>query len=250
MPNFKDLFSAHAGDYAAYRPRYPKELFDLITRNCSERKVAWDCGTGNGQAALELAERFERVIATDPSESQLKNAPAHPRIEYHPWTAEKTEIESASVNLITVAQALHWFDFPLFNREVQRVAKPGAWLAVWCYSVASITPEVDQVAQHLYTELLKGHWEPERRWVERAYEGIELPFEREEKLTLTMSHQLNLDSWLKYLDTWSAVKNCIKRTGQDPVQFLRPEFEKAWGDPAQSLTVKFPIHLRMGPVAL
>lgn len=250
MSQFKDLFSGHAGDYAAYRPRYPAKLFDLIAERCSERRLAWDCGTGNGQAALALAERFERVIATDPSESQLSQAPAHPRIEYHAWPAEKTEIEDATVNLITVAQALHWFDFSLFSREVKRVAKPGAWLAVWCYSVASISPEVDQVAQYLYGTLLNGHWEPERHWVELGYEGIDLPFEHEEKVQLTMTTPMNLEAWLNYLGTWSSVKNCIKRTGQNPVQLLKSDFEKAWRNPSEIRDVNFPIHLRMGPVAL
>ncbi len=250
MPRFKDLFSGHASDYAAYRPRYPEELFDLITKNCRERRLAWDCGTGNGQAALGLAERFERVIATDPSEDQLKNATPHPRIEYRPWPAEKTEIADDSVDLITAAQALHWFDFPRFSREVKRVAKPRAWLAVWCYSVARITPEVDLVADRLYSDLLAGHWEPERRWIEQGYEGIDLPFEREEKVKLTISVPMTLEKWLNYLGTWSAVKNCIKKTGQDPVLSLKSDFEKAWGHPKTERAVTFPIALRMGPIAL
>src|SRR5215831_1555408 len=144
-PAFKDHFSAHATDYRAFRPSYPAELFTFLASAAPARDLAWDCGTGNGQAAVALAEHFARVFATDASAEQVKNAEPHPRVEYAVAPAEKCPLPDHTADLVTVAQALHWFDFDRFYAEVRRVARPGGLLAVTCYYEPSVGPGVDPV---------------------------------------------------------------------------------------------------------
>ena len=71
-----DHFSAHAQNYARFRPTYPTELFAWLASQSPGHRLAWDCGTGNGQAALGLADHFVHVHATDLSPQQLAQARA------------------------------------------------------------------------------------------------------------------------------------------------------------------------------
>lgn len=247
--NFKDLFSGHAQDYARYRPHYPSTLFEYISRKCGHHDLAWDCGTGNGQAAAELARTFKRVIGTDPSAEQIAAATKVKNVEYRVAPAEKTDLLARSVDLITVAQALHWFKHDQFSDEVRRVAKPGAVLAAWSYNLAKIDAAVDAVTLELYEGELGKYWEPERRLVEQGYAGIELPIENEENPDFSMTTEMNLEHWLKYLATWSAFKTAVKKTGLNPIEKLKPQFEKAWGNPSKTRTIRFPLTVRMGQVA-
>src|ERR1043165_5287441 len=125
MTAFKDHFSTQSQDYARYRPDYPPSLFQWLASLTSAHALAWDVGTGSGQAALALADHYRRVVATDAAEAQLRHAVAHERVTYKGMPAENTDLGNASVDLVTVAQALHWFDFDRFYREVQRVLRPG-----------------------------------------------------------------------------------------------------------------------------
>lgn len=166
MSNFKDLFSVQAKDYAKYRPSYPEDLFEYLKSISSEKKIAWDVGTGNGQAAIELAKFFDHVIATDPSEKQIKEAPGHPKITFKVEKAEEPTIAEGSVNLITVAQAFHWFNHKAFAEACKRVAAPGCKLAVWCYANPHFNNHVDEALHHLYEGILGPYWEKERKLVE------------------------------------------------------------------------------------
>jgi len=249
MQDFKDLFSGHAKDYARYRPHYPSTLFEYLSHQSAVHDLAWDCGTGNGQAAVELARTFKKVIGTDPSAEQIAAAAPAPHVEYRVAPAEKTDLLARSVDLITVAQALHWFKHDQFNDEVRRVAKPGAILAVWSYNLAKIDSAVDAVTLELYEGELGKYWEPERRLVEQGYAGIELPLENEENPDFAMTTEMNLDHWLKYLATWSAFKTAVKKSGTNPIEKLKPKFEKAWGNANESKTIRFPLTVRMGKVA-
>ncbi len=136
---FKDHFSQQAGDYAKYRPDYPEALFEFLAKTARGHELAWDVGTGNGQAALGLTKYFDRVLATDPSEKQIQNAVRHAQISYSVASSVQTNVPSRNVDLITVAQALHWFDFNAFYREARRVLKPDGLIAVWCYGLNEIT---------------------------------------------------------------------------------------------------------------
>jgi ubiquinone/menaquinone biosynthesis C-methylase UbiE len=151
---FKDHFSKQAADYAKFRPRYPKELFRRLASIAPDTQLAWDCATGTGQAAIELAEFFDRVIATDASEKQIANAERHPRVEYRAATAEESGLDAASVDLVTVAQALHWFDLDRFYAEVRRVLKPQGLLAATAYKLAKISPEIDLIVNHYYSDIV------------------------------------------------------------------------------------------------
>src|SRR6059036_4241657 len=170
---FKDHFSSQAADYAKFRPGYPQELFDYLASIAPTRRLAWDCGTGNGQAAVGLASVFDRVIATDASENQIANAEQHVRVEYHVAPAENSGIESETIDMIMVAQALHWFDLDRFYAEAQRVLKPNAVLAVSAYNLLHIEPAIDEVVNRYYYEVVGPFWPPERKLVEQF---ADLPF--------------------------------------------------------------------------
>ena len=173
---FKDRFSAHASDYARFRPHYPRALFAYLADIASERECAWDCATGNGQAAVALGEFFHHVIATDASENQVANGQPHDRVTYRVASAEQSGLPKASVDLVTVAQALHWFDREAFFAEAQRVLKPHGVLAVWCYNLFRIAPEIDRLVETFYRETVGPYWDFERRLVETGYRTIEFPF--------------------------------------------------------------------------
>ncbi len=241
----KDLFSEHAASYAQYRPTYPRELYHYLQGLCRDRDLAWDCATGNGQAAAELANYFAKVVATDISSEQLAQAVAHPRISYRIASAEQSGLEASSVSLISVAQALHWFHHDAFFREVERVLKPGGVLAVWCYALNLVSPEFDAVVLKLYDEVLAEFWEPERRLVDQGYASIKLPFDEITPPRFAMQSVWNLGQYLNYLETWSAVRKYIKAKGRNPVRDLDKAWLKAWGNPAQKLRIYFPLYLRV-----
>ena len=247
-PAFKDHFSGHADDYARYRPRYPEALFDWLAHVAPGRERAWDCGTGNGQCALGLAAHFADVVATDPSEEQVRNAFAHPRVAYHVAPAEEPGLESASVDLVTVAQALHWFDLPRFFAQAQRVLRPGGVLAAWCYGLMSVSPEVDRVVNRFYFDTVGPFWPPERAMVDDEYRSLPLPASLEgvDAPVFVMEQAWPLDGVLGYLGTWSAVRRYALERGEDPVAAVAPLLAAAWeGDPREPRVVRWPLHPRV-----
>lgn len=244
--SFKDHFSGHAGTYASFRPSYPPEVFDFVSALPRGRSLAWDCATGNGQAAVDLAERFERVIATDASAQQIEHAVPHPRVEYRTALAEHSGIESATVDLVTVATAVHWFDFDRFYAEVERVLAPGGAIAVWAYDLARISPEVDALVHRLGREIVKPYWPPERRWVDELYRTLPFPFEEVEVPELWIEARWDLDRFFHYLGTWSATNRYLREVGRDPRELIFPELCRAWGDPSQERTIRWPLMMRAG----
>ena len=245
---FKDHFSGHADDYARYRPDYPGALFEFLANTVTPHQTAWDCGTGNGQAALGLAAYFDRVIATDPSAEQIRTAVPHEKISYVVSPGEATSIPARSVDLITVAQALHWFNFAVFYREVQRVLKPDGWLAVWCYGLTRINPAVDEVVQHYYTNIVGRYWPPERRYIDEKYRTIPFPFVEMPAPEYQMNAQWDLKDFMGYLSTWSASRRFQQTNDQDPLDSVRGNLVKSWGKAEQRLNVCWPIYLRLGRV--
>ena len=241
----KDRFSAHAKQYAAFRPTYPAELFAFIYEHVRHFDCAWDAGTGNGQVARALAGSFTRVFATDISEQQLSNAQAGPAISYL-VAAEKTTFPENSIDLITVAQAIHWFDRGIFYNEVRRVAKPDAVLAVWGYGLLRILPEIDILLDHFYTRVIGSYWDKERKLVDDHYRSISFPFDEIATPSFQFSFRWTLEELKGYLSTWSSVQKYWKEMGVNPVDAFIEEVRPAWKAAVQ--TIKFPLFVKMGRV--
>lgn len=246
-PPFADHFSAHAAAYARARPTYPSALFQWLASVAPAREAAWDCGTGNGQCALGLAEHFDRVLATDASAAQLREAMPHPRVEYRLASAEVSGLPPTSVDLVTVAQALHWFDLPSFYAEAQRVARPGAVIAAWSYGLMTISPEVDEVVQRIYGET-GADWPPERALVDDGYRALPFPFAPLDAPEFVMRQHWTVSQTVDYVGTWSGVRRYAARTGTDPIAAEFRALTAAWGDASEPREVRWPLALRVGRV--
>jgi SAM-dependent methyltransferase len=245
--SFKDHFSGHAAEYAQFRPRYPEALFAYLAKEAPSRALAWDCATGNGQAAASLAAHFERVIATDASAQQIESAERHERVDYRVALAEQSGLTASSVDLVTVAQALHWFDIPRFFAEAQRVLKPRGIVAVWAYTFLSVRPDVDLIIERFYRETTGPFWPPERELVDSGYRDIEFPFEELKPPKFEIETTWTRSQLAGYLRTWSATKRFLAARGFDPVDEVDDELKHLW--PEGSRVVRWPLHLRIGKAA-
>lgn len=241
-----DRFSGHADLYAQYRIDYPPDLYDFIFSFTNKRQTAWDCATGNGQVAGALAEVFERVDATDISDTQLALAVQKPTIHYQLSPAEQTPFADHSFDLITVAQALHWFDTSVFHQEVHRVAKPGAVIAEWGYGLVQLNDTLDPIMLDFYRNRIGPYWDPQRQFIDNAYATLLFPFADAQRANFTARRTWSLERFMNYLRTWSAVRQYIHENEEDPVTGLGEELRPLWGDGERE--VRFPIFLRIGRV--
>jgi SAM-dependent methyltransferase len=282
MSTFQDLFSNHAACYARARPRYSSELFAYLATLVPQRKLAWDVGTGNGQAAIGLAEHFELVIATDASAGQIAHAIPHQRVEYRVATAEAADLEPGSVDLVTVAQALHWLNLDAFYANVRRVARPHGVIAAWCYTLPRVSDGVDAVCDRFYRDVVGPYWDAGRRYIDERYETIPFPFNtivadslkqrrddhqsRDRKAApgnaaarvgdrkdaaspdFECREDWTLREYIDYLESWSAVHKFRKEKRTDPLDAIRTELSAAWGGPEERKTVTWPIYLRVGRI--
>ena len=239
-----DHFSGHAADYAKFRPGYPAALFDWIAAQTPGQDLAWDCGCGNGQASVPLAERYARVVGTDLSARQVAEAAPHPRIEYRAAPAEASSLPDASCDLVAVAQALHWFDFERFHAEVKRVLKPGGVLAAWTYRLLRAEPGIDAVFADYYGRVLAPWWPPERKWVDDGYRTLPFPYEEIPAPAFEIRLQWTLEDLLAYLRTWTATRYLSQAEGRDPTQPLGEALRPIWGDGLREIV--WPIALRAG----
>ena len=215
MDHKQNLFTSQAALYAQYRPDYPKDMLMWIAKRCAQHQRLWDCGTGTGQVAIALAEVFDEVIATDVNISQLAHATKHPKIKYLQVSAEQSGIANQSVDLITVAQALHWFDHRLFNQEVRRVLKPDGTLAVWCYGLIQTNDAaLNQIILKFYTEITAPYWAPERAHIDNQYKDIPLPFKKMNTPSFQIRKTMNIETLVAYFKTWSPVNTLLKKTGE------------------------------------
>ena len=247
--DFRDHFSEIASGYAAYRPRYPQALFDFLADEAPARGLAWDCACGNGQATLDLAARFDQVVGTDASAGQLAEAPPHPRIEWRVAREADSGIASASCDLVTVAQALHWLDVGAFFREAARVARPRGLVAVWCYGDVRVDePRADALVRHCSEMVVGPYWPPERRLVHEGYRSIAMPFDEVEVPDFAMTERWTLEQLLGYIRTWSATDAYRKSRNHDPTLDLEARLLDVWGDPDAPRAVAWPLTVRVGRV--
>ena len=245
--SFRDHFSPTAAGYAGHRPSYPALLFDWLAGVAPHCRVAWDCGTGSGQAATALAEHFALVVATDASTAQLAHAAPHPRVRYAAMSAERSALANGSVSVITVAQALHWFDRPAFFAEARRVLAPQGVIAVWSYGVVTLQHDLlDAVVRRFHGETMGPYWPPERRLVDEGYRGLALPFEALSAPRFAMEAAWTLSQFAGYLSTWSAVQRARAVTGTDPIPEVTESLRLAWGSDGAVRRVEWPLTLLAG----
>lgn len=255
---FKDLFSSNSKEYASSRPTYPRSLFEFLVGLVRYRNLAWDCATGNGQAAVFLSEHFEQVIASDASKEQIENAQPRDNIRYEVFPAEKTTLVDNSVDLITIAQALHWFDLDEFYKEVKRVLRKddnggdtngSGVIAAWAYGLHSISTEIDNITHLLYEDILGSYWPKERKIVENKYQDISFPFQEIDMPVFQIELDWTLSELIGYLYTWSSVQKFIKKNNSDPIKQIYDDLAAAWGDKNtwhKRRRVVWPIYIRVG----
>ncbi|HLQ58884.1 MAG TPA: class I SAM-dependent methyltransferase [Gemmatimonadales bacterium] len=248
--SFADHFSGISAAYAAFRPRYPDALFDFLAQATPAHDEAWDAGTGSGQAAVGLARHFKHVTATDASSGQIEHATPDPRVTYRVSSAEASGLEAASVDLVTAAQALHWFERPRFWAEARRVLRPagGGVIAVWTYVMVEIAPPIDKIVRRFYRDVVGPYWPPERRITEERYQTIEFPFAEFAAPNFVIEQSVTLDEVAGYVRTWSATRRFVQQHNQDPVDDLVTELSPVWGAPQQSRLARWPVAMRVGRV--
>ena len=242
---FKNYFGPQSGNYLAFRPRYPPDLLDYLATVSAGRNLVWDCGTGNGQAAVGLAERFDRVVATDPSADMIAHAIPHERVTYTVATYH-AGIPDRTADLVTVAQALHWFDLEPFLAEARRVLAPGGVLAMWCYGLCSLNPALTDIVDQYYSSTLGPFWPAERRHVNDGYRSFALPLDEWPAPPFELSEWWTLDDFIHYVRTWSGTNQCIAVMGEAPVLRFVESLATRWGNPEERLRVSWPIHMRLG----
>lgn len=244
-----DLFGDRADEYARTRPTYPDQLFDHLERLVARKERAWDCGAGSGQTSRSLAQRFEQVVATDTSLRQLTHARTNERIRLIAAAAEAAPIREHTADLITVSAAIHWFDRPRFYDEVRRVARPGAILAVWSYFQTRIEPAIDAVLVHFADDVVGSYWNPGIQLNRNAYRDLDFPFERLPWRELHAEGRMRFVDLMQYMRTWSASQEWVRVRGTDPVDEVRDQLARAWGDPEYERLVQWPLHGAIGRVS-
>lgn len=248
MSPFKDHFSAASDRYAAYRPGYPAPLFAWLAGLCADRDVAWDCATGNGQAAAGLAPHFRGVIATDASAEQIAHARGPDNVSFRVAAAEASGLVARSVDLVTAAQAAHWFDPARFHAEVRRVLKPGAVLALWGYGRLHLPGGMDVIFRHFYVHTVGPYWPAERALIDDGYRSLAYPFAEIAAPEFFIEAAWSLPRLMDYVSTWSAVRRYREAVGEDPLPRLAADLAPLWGDAHAARPLRWPLFMRVGQV--
>jgi SAM-dependent methyltransferase len=244
--SFQDHFSAHASEYSEHRPVYPAELSTFLAGLAPGRGQVWDCGTGSGQAAVVLAADFDRVVATDPSAAQLAHAREHPRVEYRLAPERDSGLPSGSCDLVTAAQAAHWFDLTAFYQEADRVLRPRGVLAIWCYNRTLVEPAIDSVIAAFQYQRVGPYWPSGREHTDARYRTLPFPYERLDVPPLVMRQRWTRDQIAAYFGTWSSVRRCRQIEGVDPVPDIVRDLSRLWPDPAGVRDVSWPLCIIAG----
>ncbi|MDR7210850.1 methyltransferase domain-containing protein [Flavobacterium piscis] len=240
----KDNFSKQAVDYSKFRPQYPDEMIEYVISFANKRLIALDVATGNGQVANKLSVFFEKVYATDISQKQLDNAIKSENIIYIKESAEKTSFENQQFDLIVVAQAVHWFDFESFYKEIYRILKPEGIFAVMGYGLFSTNPDSDKILRHFYYEIVGPYWDVERKYLDENYETIPFPFEEIPAEKFQNQFTWTFETLIGYLQTWSSVQHYISKNNQNPIDLIFDDLKISWKNNNQEVT--FPLLLRIG----
>ena len=246
MVETSTLFQDKADLYAQARPHYPSALFEFLASLTADRGTAWDCATGNGQAAIGLANHFERIEATDIADGQIANAFAHDRIRYSVQPAEMTRFAVHEFDLINVAQALHWFDLERFWKEVRRVLKPGGFFAAYCYAWSHVSADIDAAVETYVKTPVSSYWAPNNRLCWDGYRTIAFPFESLQTPTFTLTNAWDFHQFMDYMHTWSAVRRCMDKNGKDFYDLAGQKILEAWGDQGAKREVTSPLYVVVG----
>lgn len=246
---FSHLFTKQASSYRKFRPVYPEALFDFLAKQCRGTRLAWDCGTGNGQAARALAKRFSKVIATDVAEAQIREAVEEERVSFLVAPAEAVPLETGSVDLVTVAQAVHWFQLEKFYAEARRVLAPGGLIAIWGYGYFTTTSTLQATLDEYGRRTLGDYWTGPIKLVQEGYRNLPFPFEKVGAPTFTISADWNLAQLKGYFDSWSATQAYKDaHGGLDPFELLAPKLATLWGPPEKTVRFDWEIFLKVGRV--
>ncbi len=244
---FKDQFSERASLYSRYRPEYPDALFSWLTGLVKHHESVWDCATGSGQAAKDLTRIFDRVIATDASVQQISHAAPNAKIEYRVAQASASGLPDSFVNMVTVAQALHWLDRDSFYAEARRVMKPDGAIVVWGYGDPIMeTGRLEKIVHSFNRETVESYWMPERNTLLEGYAGLPFPFREITTPELWLEQRWTLAEFTGYMRTWSATANYVKQKGRDPVEMVEAAIAEHWGGNENRRLVRWPLHIRAG----
>jgi threonine dehydrogenase-like Zn-dependent dehydrogenase len=246
--SFMDLFSGHAGLYASARPRYPEALFAFIAAQSPAQDRVWDCGTGNGQAAVALSKHFRQVFATDPSEEQIAHAARAANIDYSLQPAEATTLPGRSMDAICTAQALHWFRFDAFFAEVSRVAVPGALFAAWGYTWFRVSDDFDGAFRTFVFDVIAPYWAPQNKLLWDGYVDVPMPFAPVHVPPFSIEATWTLHQLLAYVNTWSAARRCMQERGAEFLHSAERKLQPLWGPPDETRLVTMPLHVLAGRV--
>jgi ubiquinone/menaquinone biosynthesis C-methylase UbiE len=240
----KDNFSKQASAYSKFRPQYSDEIIAYIISFVENKSKALDVATGNGQVAYKLSVAFEKVYGIDISENQLDNSYVADNIIYNAASAENTFFEDQEFDLITVAQAVHWFNFDLFYKEVYRILKPNGVIAVLGYGLFSTNSNTDIILRDFYYNIVGPYWDAERKYLDENYQTIPFPFE--EQVVEKFENQLewSFEELIGYLETWSSVQHYIKKNNNNPLDLIRDRLKISWEENDKKVT--FPMLLRIG----
>lgn len=238
----QDHFSAIAKEYDKGRIEYPLKLYSFLAHQCTNFQCAWDCATGSGQAAIKLANVFEKVVATDISKELLELAPEHPKISYHSAPAENSKIKSSSIDLITIGQAYHWFEFDPFWEEAIRVLKPDGVVAILGYLWPETNPEVDGVLERFKQEI-QSHWPERSILLHEGYQSIYSPLTEISSPKFQIQTKWSLEEYLSHLKSWSGNRYFEESTKRNAIEELKEDFKLAWGKGTKK--VKWPLIARV-----
>jgi SAM-dependent methyltransferase len=244
-----EYFNVRSNDYKKYRPVYPKGLFDFLADTAPANDLAWDCGCGTGQATAALSDYFDKVIGTDVSKGQIKNAIKKPNIIYKVTSEKNSELKNKSVDLVTCAQSLHWLTLNKFYKEVKRVLKPDGIIAVWTYNLFRINKEIDGLIDKFYFDIIYSYWPEQRKHVETGYKELEFPFTKMSTPQFSMEAEWSLDQLIGYLNTWTGVQNYIEFEAFSPLEFIEKELQTIWNkNKSKKKKIVWPLTLKVGKV--